>query len=60
MFYVVNEYTDALAAKAPEGKFLGPAFTTMDIKEAQAFDSWGEASDASQNFGPDWMVEQYD
>lgn len=58
MFYIVHEDSFTMAADAPEGAFMSPEFKTDEIAAAKAFDTWGDASEASQNFGPDWWVEE--
>lgn len=58
MFYIVHEDSFTMAAKAPEGALVSPKFTTLDIANAIPFDAWEAASDAAQNFGPDWWVEE--
>ncbi len=56
-FFIENESTGQLArhdcAGEHDGKF------TSDAREAAMFDTWGDASDFLQNFGPHWNVVGY-
>ncbi len=56
-FYLINEVTDMLAHRDSRGEHDGKI--TEHCAEAARFDSWGDASDYGQNFGPDWRVEEY-
>lgn len=58
MFYIAHENGVTLAARAPDGEIMSPRWATDDIAEAYGFDTWGQASEAAQNFGPDWNVEE--
>jgi hypothetical protein len=58
MFYIAHMNGSTLAAKAPEGELVSPRYATEDMFEACAFSTWGEASEASQNFGLEWSVEE--
>lgn len=58
MFYIVHEDSFTMAARVPEGESMSPKFKTDDIEQAARFNTFGAASDASQNFGPDWWVEE--
>lgn len=51
MFYLRNETTDELAHKDSRGQHDG--LVTKEFKDAAKFSTGGEASDYSQNFGPD-------
>lgn len=59
VFYIVHEDGGQFAARAPEGKFMSPQYTAGCLSAAEPFDSWGDASDVSQNFGPEWGVEEF-
>lgn len=54
--YLHNQATGQYAHQSSIGEHDG--LTTNDLREAACFDTWGEASEYSQNFGPDWFVEE--
>lgn len=56
MFYLIHAPTDQFAHELATGEH--DAAMTNRTTDAKAFNSWGEASDFSQNFGPDWRVEE--
>lgn len=58
MFYITHENGSTVATRAPDGQFMSPRFTSDDFAEAFSFDTHGQASEASQNFGPEWSVEE--
>lgn len=58
MFYITHENRTTMAARAPEGALMSPRYTTDDIVLAADFETFGEASEISQNFGPEWGVEE--
>lgn len=58
MFYIVHEDSFTMAARPPEGKLPAPQFKTLQLADAIAFDDHATASEASQNFGPEWWVEE--
>lgn len=55
MFYLVHIPTGRLANQGCTGEH--DARATASFSDALGFSSWGDASDFSQNFGPDWTVE---
>jgi hypothetical protein len=57
MHYLRHIQSDQLANRDCTGEHdVRPVDSCL---EAAAFDTWGEASDFSQNFGPDWTVETF-
>ncbi|WP_164822749.1 hypothetical protein [Sinorhizobium meliloti] len=56
MFYLINDRTGEWAHKDSIGEHDGK--TTKDYLEAACFEDYSEASDYSQNFGPDWRVDE--
>lgn len=58
MFYVTHENGVTVATRAPDGQVMSPRFASDDFADAASFDTWGAASEASQNFGPEWGVEE--
>lgn len=58
MFYITHENGVTVATKAPEGAMMSPRYTSDDFLDAFGFHTYGEASDAAQNFGPEWNVEE--
>lgn len=52
MYYIVNQDNGRFATEPR------PNYGTALIEKALAFSTWAEASDASQNFGPEWSVEE--
>lgn len=57
-FMITHEDGATFAAIPPAGRVLSPAYWTVAISEGARFETWGAASDASQNFGPEWSVEE--
>lgn len=57
MFYIENDYTGMFADARCTGEHN--VIPTANPAEARAFDTWGEASNFSQNFGPDWNIGAY-
>jgi hypothetical protein len=57
-YMVTHEDGITFAAIPPAGKFMSPAHVTTELSKAARFETWGAASDASQNFGADWTVEE--
>lgn len=57
-YMITHEDGKTFAAIPPAGKFISPAHATTDISRGARFETWGAASDASQNFGPEWSVEE--
>ena len=57
-YYLKNDDGVTYAAMPPGDKFMSPAYITTDVAVAVRFDSFGEASIASQNFGPEWNIEE--
>ncbi|WP_164885786.1 hypothetical protein [Paenirhodobacter populi] len=55
-YYLRNEVSGTYAHRDSIGQHDG--LTTTDLDNAARFDTWGEASDYSQNFGPDWSVDE--
>lgn len=55
MFYIVHVPSGHLANEGCTGEH--DVKPTASFTDAVAFDTWGDASDFSQNFGPDWSVE---
>lgn len=56
MYYLINDRTGEWAHKDSIGEHDG--LTTRNDREAAVFESYGEASEYSQNFGPDWRVDE--
>jgi hypothetical protein len=56
MFYLVHSPSGQLAHNLATGEH--DAAKTNRTTEAKAFDTFGEASDYGQNFGPDWHIEE--
>lgn len=54
MFYVYNDSTGQFAANDSKGQHDGK--TVSSPINAKSFFTRGEASEYSQNFGPDWRV----
>lgn len=54
MFYLYNERSCLYAHRDSKGQHDG--LTTANLADAATFDTFGQASDYSQNFGPDWIV----
>lgn len=52
--YVIHNPTTGEFAMNDQGK------TTTEYPDALKFDRYGQASDASQNFGPDFYVRHTD
>jgi len=59
MYYIEHENGNDVAANPPDGELVSPRHTTNDLMNAAAFETFDEAADASQNFGPDWHVVGY-
>lgn len=57
-YMVTHEDGVTLAAIPAGAEMLSPRSVTTDLAKAARFETWAEASDASQNFGPDWTVEE--
>lgn len=57
-YMITHEDGATFAAIPPKDGFPSPAHATTDISRGARFESWGAASDASQNFGPEWTVEE--
>ena len=57
-YMITHENGVTFAAIPAKGEAPSPASATTDISRGALFESWGEASDASQNFGPEWGVEE--
>lgn len=58
MFYIVHKNGETVATRAPDGELMSPRYTSDDFADACDFDTWGEAAEVAQNFGPDWNVEE--
>ena len=58
MFYITHENGVTVATRAPEGQLISPRFASDDFANACDFETWGEASEVAQNFGPEWTVEE--
>jgi len=56
MFYLINDVTGEYAHRDSRGQHDDK--TTTNLADAASFDTFGEASDYSQNFGPDWRVDE--
>ncbi|WP_176538943.1 hypothetical protein [Rhizobium sp. J15] len=54
MYVLLNEKTRKFAHKDSIGEHDG--LVTDREEDAAQFEDWGDASDYSQNFGPDWIV----
>lgn len=57
MFYIKHSHTGMLADSRCTGEHN--AIQTANPSEAKAFETWGDASEFNQNFGPDWEIEEY-
>ena len=57
-YLIAHEDGARLAAIPKAGELLSPRSVTTDLSKAARFETWGAASDASQNFGPEWIVEE--
>lgn len=58
MFYITHRNGQTVATLAPEGEIMSPRYTSDDFADAAAFDTFGAASDAAQNFSDEWDVEE--
>ena len=56
MFYLANMKTNKWARDDSAGEHDG--LVTDTLTDAAAFDTWGDAANYSQNFGPDWEVKE--
>jgi hypothetical protein len=57
MYILCNRRTGEYAAKNCRGEH--DRNFTRDTASVRKFDTFGEASDYSQNFGYDWQIEEY-
>lgn len=57
-YMITHEDGATFAAISSAGELLSPRCVTTDMARAARFETWGAASDASQNFGPEWTVEE--
>jgi hypothetical protein len=55
-FYLQHEPSGLLAHKLSTGEH--DHAKVNHPSDAARFDTWGAASDFSQNFGPDWQIEE--
>lgn len=55
MFYLYNERSCFYAHRDSKGQHDG--LTTVKLIDAATFETFGKASEYSQNFGPDWIVK---
>lgn len=58
MFYITHKNGVTVATRAPEGALMSPSYASDDFADACDFETFGEASEVSQNFGPEWSVEE--
>jgi hypothetical protein len=54
MYLLRNTVTGEFAHFASSGQHDG--LTTDNVSDAREFDSYGEAAEFNQNFGPEWTV----
>lgn len=57
-YMITHEDGVTFAAIPPRDQIMSPTHTTVDINKGARFETWGAASDAAQNFGPEWTVEE--
>ncbi len=56
MFYIQHDPSNSLVAKGSLGEHSHSL--TMRCKDALTFETWSAASDASQNYGPDFSIHE--